>query len=82
MSTNGVVKGKLFEYAVLYHPKQTKEQADRNENPKSVLVTKPTQVLAGSDAEVSILAARGIPPEHLEHLEDVEIAVRPFKDPR
>jgi hypothetical protein len=71
-------KGKLFEYAVLYHPKQTKEQHDRGENPKSVLVTEPTSILAGSDDEVSILAARSIPPEHLSHLDDIEITVRPF----
>lgn len=73
-----MAKGKLFEYAVIYHPKQTKEQNDRGESPKSVLVTSPTTQLAGSDDEVSIIAARSIPPEHLEHLEDVEIVVRPF----
>lgn len=73
-----MAKGKLYEYAVLYHPKQTKEQADRNETPKSVLVTSPQTVLAGSDEEVRIMAARSIPAEHLDHLDDIEIAVRPF----
>lgn len=76
MAVNG--KGKLFEYAVIYHPKQTKEQHDRGENPKSLLVTKPTTEMAGSEDEVSILAARSIPQEHLEHLDDMEIVVRPF----
>lgn len=73
-----MAKGQLFEYAVLHHPKQTKDQNDRGEQPKSVLVTTPTSILAGSQAEVSILAARSVPAEHLDHLEDIEIIVRPF----
>lgn len=73
-----MAKGKLFQYAVIYHPKQTKEQNDRGEMAKSELVTPPTTQLAGSDDEVSIIAARSIPAEHLDHLEDVEIVVRPF----
>jgi hypothetical protein len=75
-SVNG--RGKLFEYAVIHHPKPTKDQHERGETPKSVLVTEPTRILAGSDAEVSIQAARSIPTEHLEHLDEVEIIVRPF----
>jgi hypothetical protein len=71
-------KGKLYEYAVLYHPKKTKEQHERGEEPKSVLIVAPTQALAGSDGEVSMTAARAIPAEHVEHLEDLEILVRPF----
>ncbi len=73
-----VKRGALYEYAVIYHPKQTKEQADRSESPKSVLVTAPATILAGSEQEVQILAARGIPADHLDHLEDIQIAVRPF----
>jgi hypothetical protein len=73
-----VLRGRLFEYVVLFHPKQTREQNDRNESPKSEIVIKPTQVLATSEAQVSILAAKAIPDTHLDHLEDIEIAVRPF----
>lgn len=73
-----MAKGKLFEYAVLYHPQQTKEQHDRGEEPKSVLIVSPTSILAKTDDEVSIQAARAIPEEHLIHLDDVEICVRPF----
>lgn len=75
-SNNG--KGKLFEFAVLYHPKQTKEQHDRGEQPKSVLLIPATPQLAGSEDEVAIIAARMIPEEHLDHLDDVETVVRPF----
>lgn len=68
----------MFEYAILHHPKTTKEMAERNESAKTVLVIPPTSVLAASDQEVSITAARAITAEHMEHLEDIEIIVRPF----
>jgi len=35
-------------------------------------------VLAGSKEEVSILAAREIPPDYLSKLDQVEVLVRPF----
>ena len=73
-----MAKGKLFEYAALYHPKQTKDQAERGESPKSVLVTPPTTIMAGSEQEVGIVAARALPAEYVDKLEDVEIVVRPF----
>jgi hypothetical protein len=73
-----MAKGQLFEYAILHHPKQTKEQADRSEDPKSLLVVHPKHVLAATKDEVSILAAREIPAEYLDKLSTIEIAVRPF----
>ena len=73
-----MAKGKLFEYVILHHPKTTKEMAERSETAKSVLVKGPTSVLAGSEQEVQITAARAITPEHMEHLEDIEITIRPF----
>jgi hypothetical protein len=74
--TNG--KGKLFEYAVLYHPKPTKEQNDRGETPKSVVLIEPRTVLAMDESQAAMLAARAIPETHVEKLDDVEICVRPF----
>lgn len=73
-----MAKGELYEYAVLRHPKQTKEQADRNETPKSSVVVPRKEILATNEAEVSILAGREIPPEHLEHLDEIQICIRPF----
>jgi hypothetical protein len=73
-----LAKGKLFEYAVLYHPKATKAQIDAGDTPKSVLVTHPTSILATADQEVSIHAARSVPDTYLDKLENVEIVVRPF----
>jgi hypothetical protein len=71
-------KGKLFEYAVLYHPKQTKDQHERGEWPKSEVITEVTRVLAGTEAEVAMLAARSVPDSFIGKLEDVEVVVRPF----
>ena len=73
-----MAKGKLFEYAVLYHPKKTKEQNERGEEPKSILLVKPTQVLSTGDQEVAMLAARALPADYVDKLEDVEVLVRPF----
>lgn len=53
-----MAKGQLFEYAVLHHPKATKEQADRNETPKSVVIVPLTSVMAGTQQEVQITAGR------------------------
>lgn len=72
-----MAKGKLFEYAVVYHPKRTKDQLDRGEWPKSEVLVTPT-VVVGTDGEVPIIAARAIPVTHQDRLEDVEIVVRPF----
>jgi hypothetical protein len=74
-----MAKGKLFEYAVLYHPK-TKKNASGEviEEKKSEIVTDVTRILAVSEVEVSIVAARSIKEDFLGKLEDVEIIVRPF----
>jgi hypothetical protein len=74
-----MAKGKLFEYAVLYHPKEKKDAAGNPlESKRSIVVKEPTTVIASSDAEVGILAAKSIPEEYVDKLEDVEIVIRPF----
>jgi hypothetical protein len=73
-----MAKGKLFEYAILYHPKATKEQRDAGETPKSEIVIEPQLVLSIGTDQVSVLASRAIPEAHLIHLDDIEIVVRPF----
>lgn len=69
---------KLFEYAILYHPTQTKEQRDKGETAKSILLKDVTRVLARAENEVLMVAARDIPETYLDKLDRVEIAVRPF----
>lgn len=74
-----MAKGKLFEYAVLYHPKEKKDAAGNPlETKKSIIVTDVKRVLAISDKEVGMLAAKSIPPEYEDKLDDVEIVIRPF----
>ena len=74
-----MAKGKLFEFAVLYHPKEKKDAAGNPlEHKKSLLVYPLSPVIAGSAEEVGMLAAKAIPAEYDDKLEDVEILIRPF----
>jgi hypothetical protein len=74
-----MAKGKLFEYAVIFHPKEKKDAAGNPlEHKKSIVVTDVTRVLAVSDKEVGMLAAKSIPEEYSDKLDDVEIVIRPF----
>ena len=68
---------KLFEYAVVYHPKPKKVDGVEHRE-KSQLLVPMTSVLADSDKEVAIVASRQIPEEYLDKLAQVEILIRPF----
>lgn len=69
---------KLFEYAVIYNPKQTKKQDEEGVQAKSVLVVDVQRILARDAAEVTLIAARQIPEEYLDRLNQVDVVVRPF----
>lgn len=69
---------KLFEYAVLYHPKAKKDASGNETKEKSSIIVDVTRILAENDREVSILASRQIPDDKMGELEQVEIVVRPF----
>jgi hypothetical protein len=73
-----MAKGSLFEYAIIYHPAQTKEDKDKGIDTKSILLLAPKTVLAASQESVTILASRDIPAEYVDRLDKVEIVVRPF----
>ena len=74
-----MTRGKLFEYAVLYHPKEKKNAAGEVvEEKQSEVVVEPKRVLAKSPDEVAMLAARDIPDNLTDKLDCVEICVRPF----
>ena len=66
---------KLFEYAVLLHPEKDKEQKDIG---KTEVLRPVSTILAKDEKQVGMIAAREIPNEHMDHLERVEIIVRPF----
>jgi hypothetical protein len=70
---------KLFEYAILHHPKVTKDaMGNETQGPDKLLNGELKHVLAASDKEVAMRAAREIPDSYLDKLEEVEICVRPF----
>ena len=69
---------KLYEYAVIFNPIATKEQNERGDKPKSILVVDVKRVLANSDKEALMLAARDIPEQYTDKLDRLEIACRPF----
>ena len=62
---------------MLYHPKPHKVGDDSVPDP-SILIVDVKRMIAKSDNEVAIKAAREIPEEYLDKLEQVEIAIRPF----
>ena len=70
---------KLFEYAILHHPKVTKDaQGNETQGPDALVNGGVKQVMATSEKEVAMRAAREIPESLLDRLEEVEICVRPF----
>lgn len=69
---------KLFEFAVIYMPLNTKEQIDAGQKSKPVLLVPITPVIAKDEAEANMLAARAIPESHVDKLDQLTIAVRPF----
>jgi len=69
---------KLYEFAVIFTSRLTKAQLEAQEKPKSQLVVEVTRVLANSDQEAGMLAARAIPSEFADKLDQCEIIIRPF----
>lgn len=72
------MKKRPFEYIVLHHPKATDEQRKTNTEPDSTIIVDKTMVMAGDDRQAGLRAARSIPQEFEEKLDEVEIIVRPF----
>jgi hypothetical protein len=69
------MKMKLFEYAILLHPKAGK---DGQTTGKTTILTKPTTLLAKDEKQVGMLVARQIPEQYVDRLELIEVIVRPF----
>ena len=74
-----MAKGRLFEYAILWHPKEKKDAAGNPmESKKSQILKAPTMEIATKEEDVAVLAARAIPEEYMDRLDEIEIVVRPF----
>lgn len=69
---------KLFEFALIYHPKAVKDTAGNDTTPPDELVQAPTHILCESEKEALMVAARAIPEKYVKELQFVEIALRPF----
>lgn len=71
-------KSQLFQYCIIFNPKLSKKDEDEGKTAKAILIKDVTNVLSKDDKEVAILAARQIPEEYLDKLDQVSITVRPF----
>jgi hypothetical protein len=71
-------KLQLFDYVVLYHYKVEKDNAGNDITKDSEVIVKADQMLANSADTVSKKAARLIPDQFENELNQCEIIVRPF----
>lgn len=67
---------RLFEYVVFYKGATDAAAALLDSKPK--ILIQPTTVLAENERAVNIMAARAIPTEYDDKLNDVVVVVRPF----
>lgn len=72
------MSSKIFEYAIIWNPKETSDAQGNDTTQPAVLLQSPTVVLAKDAQQVAIIAARKIPEEYLNKLEEVDVCVRPF----
>ena len=68
-------KGRIFEFAILFHP--APKNANEIPGPTELLV-EPKHIIASDEQEALIPACRAIPEDFLDRLQEVEIAVVPF----
>lgn len=68
----------LFEYVVIYQPRVRKDAMGNETQEPAKLLIPVTHVLCKDDKTAGMLAARAIPEEYLDKLDEVEIIVRPF----
>jgi len=69
-------KPRLFQYTILWHP--TDEEKKNLKNNKSLILVRPTEILATDEKAAAIAAAVNIPGEYKQQLDQIEIALRPF----
>jgi hypothetical protein len=70
------MKKKLFQFAILYH--ELVERENKKDEYKTTVLVEPKTVMA-SDEKVALLQiAKEIPDSVQDHLENVEILLRPF----
>jgi hypothetical protein len=65
-----------FRYQVIHRAPKTLEDATTGNTPKVTELIPPTDMMAASDLHVRMVAARKIPDEYADKLEQVEIIVK------
>jgi hypothetical protein len=73
-----MAKGKLYTYAVLFHPKPKRDAGGNDITEKSEIILPPTDCMAADDKQVAMIATRQIPETYEDKLDCVEVIVRPF----
>lgn len=68
------MKSMIFEYAILRH---NVGKTDENEG-HTEMIQAPKSILATSDRAVLMIAARSIPAELLDDIDNIEVIVRNF----
>jgi hypothetical protein len=66
--------GKVWEYVIIAHP--TTDEAKQGKGTE--ILVNPKVIVAPDERTAGIIAARQIPDTHLEKLDRVEVALRPF----
>jgi len=67
-----------FEYIILYHPTVSSKEREEGVKKPSRILTDRSVMLAENAKTVGLKAARQIPEDYLECLDEVEIIIRPF----
>lgn len=73
-----MAQSKLFEFAIVYHERTTKAMEEKGERAQSKVVVDPKRFLARDDKEALLVAARDIPVEYIDRLDQIEVLIRPF----
>ena len=71
-----LVKSRVFQYLVLWHP--TKEQSKNATDNVSKIIVESTLVLGVDDKAVGMKAIKAIPAAYDEQLDQIEVVIRPF----
>jgi hypothetical protein len=72
------MSAKMFQYAILFTPLPSEAQVKAGETPKTEVICDITSLLAKDAAQAAMIAARAVPEQYIDKLDQVEIAVRPF----
>lgn len=67
---------KLFQYAIIYVPKEN--DSNKSSGAKAKVLVPITECLAEDQNGATILAARAIPEEYIDRLDEVQVVTRPF----